>query len=79
MTPVKQKMLVLKVLLLAAAGYSIESQACYLMGAEQRSSFNMGTIVVQRDTPTGTVLSEKAGHKVQQATMRPVPVATRRT
>lgn len=59
----KQKALILGGLLLAAAGFSAESQAgCYFGPgtSEQRTSFNMGTIIVQRDTPAGTVLAEKS-------------------
>jgi len=62
MKPAKQKALTLGGLLLATAGFSSATQAaCYFSSgsSEQRTSFNMGTITVQRDTPAGTVLADK--------------------
>lgn len=58
----KKTMFVLGGVLLISAGFSSETQAaCYFLSgsSEIRSSFNMGTITVQRDTPVGTVLVEK--------------------
>jgi len=62
MKPVNQKVLLLGGLMIVCAGFSSESRAAcaFLSGSSQLfSSFNMGTITVQRDTPAGTVLAEK--------------------
>lgn len=58
----RQKGLLLGSLLCLTAGFSSGVQAACSFGsgaAEQRTSFNMGTITVQRDTPAGTVLAER--------------------